>query len=196
MQFLNGHLIYFQTLGPVATWSGVLLAAYGVWKGRKEIRKGFAPVLVAEFNTASPIDFHSPKGIIVVNHVSIFLKNDGNGPAVNIDVEASQGALHLTRAVDPGWAVMGGDGRELHRTSLARGELMESYFTVEAGYTPPAKDSPLMIKATCDNVYGQRFEFLFTAPATLTTAYITQDRRLRFISMSEVRRRTETTDPT
>jgi len=190
MQLLRDHLIYFQTLGPLATWCAIMIAIYGVWKGRKDIRKGFAPVLVAELNSASPIDFISPDGIIIVNHVSIFLKNDGNGPAVNIEVSASQGPHVLTRKVDPSWGVRGGEGRELHRTSLARGELMECYFAAEPGHANPKKDTPLAIEATCENVYGQRFQFHFAAPATLTTAYVTQDRRLRFVSMKEVRKLT------
>lgn len=177
-------------IGAVAAIIGILIAFYQIRKGRKELRRSYSPLLVAEFRpigSQNPITFSQLPDHPVVQNISFFLRNNGNGPALNMEIEVYQGSLRLERSVHPSWASCGISFQETYRNSLIRGDKMACYFSVIAGYTPPEPDQPLRILITCDNAYNNRLRYTFEVPMDFLSAVGDEYRSLTFMKMEELK---------
>jgi len=183
------------SVGPIATWIGAIAGVTGVsiaWtqlrRGRREVRRGVAPVLIVEFNPAASTSAFVPSSHTnapVVQKANLLVRNDGNGPAMNLAFQAKQGGLELERGIDPSSVSRGVSRYDVYRTSLARGEQLECFFSVRAGFMPPKEGAPLVVIITCEDIWGGRFKFIFQASMDLLSALSEGNRRLTFVRMEE-----------
>ena len=177
-------------IGVVVACSGVLIALYQIRRGRRELRRSYTPLFVVEFGpvgTQSPITFARNTNYPVVQNISFLLRNDGNGPALNIEIKVYQGCLKLERTVHPSWLSRGIFLQETYRNSLIKGDKMECYFSVKAGYTLPELDQPLRVLITCDNAYNNHLKFTFEAPMDFLSALGEEYRSINFVKMEELK---------
>jgi hypothetical protein len=184
----------FQVTILVFTIVGALAASAAVWvawrqlsAAREEIRRANFPILIVTLQPHAgrgPVTFSRESNANpVVQDVAFGIRNDGNGPALNIEVRVSQGALQLERAIAPNWAARGISQQELYRNSLARSDQMDCFFTVSAGFNRPTVESPLRITVTCETVYSNKLLFVFEAPMGFLSALAEKGRVLTFREM-------------
>ncbi len=180
----------FVVVDAIAAIFGIVITIYQIIQARKEVRRSYSPILLVEFHpsgTQSPITFYHDVNYPVVQNVYFILRNDGNGPALNMQIKVSQGTLVLERSVNQNWDSRGISLQEVYRNSLSRGERIECFFSVKAGFTPPGVDQPLSIVITCKNVYGNCLRFTFEAPMDFLSTIGQKYRSLNFIKMEELK---------
>ena len=169
-------------LSAIGTLILIVIAVVELNKVNRNVKRSYSPILLIDLKP--PINFsrtfeHYP----VVQSVSFDLHNDGNGPALNINIKVQQGKLELERSVNPSWSHRRISLSELHRNSLAKGETLEYFFRVKAGFTPPKEGEPFSIEVNCKNIYNQKGTFRFEAPTDILSALGERSQTLIFNEM-------------
>ncbi len=181
------HIIYdikaWTILGTFFTLIGVIIALKHLYIIIREIRRSYSPILLIEplIGVDPPIKFSQVvKEYPVVQSVNFKLRNNGNGPALNIKIKVRQGKLELERKIHPSYLQEDIFPGELERSSLAKGEMLKCLFRAKAGFPLPKENSPLLIDVTCENIYKQKMKFFFEAPTDTLSALSEKSQALSF----------------
>jgi|GEM_PF-5607990 len=174
-------------IGTIATLIGMIIALIQLYKINRNVKRSFSPILILDtsrIGSEPMIKFNQAfEQYPVVERVSFKLRNDGNGPAFNIDIKVRQGTLILERSIHPSWSQRSIPASELNRKNLGKNEEAECFFKITSGFTPPREGKPLTIEVICKNMYCQTLSFRFHMKTDMLSALAEESEILFFDEM-------------
>jgi len=174
-------------IGSVGAVIGVVFAALQLRQANRNLKRGLSPILMIDPTTIGGepllrLSSVAPYDYPVVTSVSFRLRNDGNGPALNMTIDVRQNKLALERAIHPSWPNRSVAADEVSRDSVARGESLECFFRARAGFSLP-DEGPVTVEVKCQNAFRQTGVFKFELPADAGTVLAEQHRSFVFREM-------------
>lgn len=149
-------------IGGCAAVAAVLVAWKQLTQANWGIRRGHSPILLIE--TIEPFVVLNRSYPNIVESIWFKLRNDGNGPALKMDVKVLQGDIQLERISHPSWSQRNIPLTELHRNIVSKGGELECFFKAPAGFKPFEEKKPLLIQITCENIFRKQGSFLYEVP--------------------------------